>query len=92
MPHATVTRGDGLGRRSTEGLDAEFAAFVHRRGRHHLRTAVLLTGDWHTAEDLVQTCLVKLYRVWHRLDTGVDPDSWAAPPVTAGSASATPSS
>jgi RNA polymerase sigma-70 factor (sigma-E family) len=37
---------------------------------------VLLTGDWHTAEDLVQTCLVKLYRVWHRLDTGVDPDSY----------------
>lgn len=63
-------------RRSTEGLDAEFAAFVHRRARHHLRTAVLLTGDWHAAEDLVQTCLVKLYRVWHRLDTGVDPDGY----------------
>jgi RNA polymerase sigma-70 factor (sigma-E family) len=65
-----------LRRRSTEGLDAEFAAFVHRRARHHLRTAVLLTGDWHAAEDLVQTCLVKLYRVWHRLDTGVDPDGY----------------
>jgi DNA-directed RNA polymerase specialized sigma24 family protein len=38
--------------------------------------AVLLTGDWHTAEDLVQTCLAKLYRVWDRLDTGVDPDSY----------------
>jgi hypothetical protein len=55
-----------LGWRSTEGIDAEFAAFVRRRGRHHLRTAVLLTGDWHAAEDLVQSCLVKLYRVWRR--------------------------
>jgi RNA polymerase sigma-70 factor (sigma-E family) len=65
-----------LGLRSTEGIDAEFAAFVRRRGRHHLRTAVLLTGDWHAAEDLVQSCLVKLYRVWHRLDTDADPDSY----------------
>jgi RNA polymerase sigma-70 factor (sigma-E family) len=65
-----------LRRRSTEGLDAEFSAFVHRRARRHLRTAVLLTGDWHTAEDLVQTCLVKLYRAWPRLDTGVDPDAY----------------
>jgi len=65
-----------LRRRSSEGLDAEFSAFVHRRARHHLRTAVLLTGDWHTAEDLVQTCLVKLYRAWPRLDTGVDPDAY----------------
>jgi DNA-directed RNA polymerase specialized sigma24 family protein len=52
-----------LGWRTTKGLDAEFVAFVHRRGPHHLRIAVLLTGDWHTAEDLTQTCLVKLYQV-----------------------------
>jgi RNA polymerase sigma-70 factor (sigma-E family) len=65
-----------LRQRPTEGLDADFAAFVRRRARHHLRTAVLLTGDWHTAEDLVQTCLVKLYRVWPRLDTRMDPDGY----------------
>jgi RNA polymerase sigma-70 factor (sigma-E family) len=65
-----------LGWRTTKGLDAEFVAFVHRRGAHHLRIAVLLTGDWHTAEDLVQTCLVKLYQVWHRLDTGTDLDRY----------------
>jgi RNA polymerase sigma-70 factor (sigma-E family) len=56
--------------------DPEFIAFVRRRGDHHLRTAVLLTGDWHTAEDLVQTGLVKLYRVWSRLDTTADPDAY----------------
>jgi RNA polymerase sigma-70 factor (sigma-E family) len=85
-PVTAATRGEGLGWRSTgghraqgrhaEGLDAGFVSFVRRRGPHHLRTAVLLTGDWHTAEDLVQTCLAKLYRVWDRLDTGVDPDSY----------------
>jgi RNA polymerase sigma-70 factor (sigma-E family) len=57
-------------------LDAEFVAFVRRRGDHHLRTAVLLTGDWHAAEDLVQAALVKLYRVWRRLDTTEDPDAY----------------
>jgi RNA polymerase sigma-70 factor (sigma-E family) len=85
-PVTAATRGDGLRWRSTdgqragarpaEGLDTGFVAFVRRRGAHHLRTAVLLTGDWHAAEDLMQTCLAKLYRVWHRLDTGVDPDSY----------------
>jgi DNA-directed RNA polymerase specialized sigma24 family protein len=85
-PVTAATGGDGLARRATEGhraearqaerLDAGFVAFARRRGPHHLRTAVLLTGDWHTAEDLVQTCLAKLYRVWHRLDTGADPDAY----------------
>lgn len=57
-------------------LDSEFVAFVRRRGDHHLRTAVLLTGDWHAAEDLVQAALVKLYRVWSKLDTTDDPDAY----------------
>jgi RNA polymerase sigma-70 factor (sigma-E family) len=64
---------------SVGGLVAEeegFAAFVRERGDHHLRVAVLLTGDWHAAEDLVQASLVKLYRVWPRLDTGADPDPY----------------
>ncbi|GAA3280705.1 SigE family RNA polymerase sigma factor [Dactylosporangium vinaceum] len=30
------------------------------------RTAFLLCGDWHTADDLVSTVLVKLYRHWKR--------------------------
>ena len=57
-------------------MDAEFIDFVRRRGDHHLRTAVLLTGDWHAAEDLVQACLGKLYRVWDRLDTSSEPDAY----------------
>ncbi|MGW0810249.1 SigE family RNA polymerase sigma factor [Nonomuraea sp. NPDC002799] len=57
-------------------MDAEFVDFVRRRGDHHLRTAVLLTGNWHTAEDLVQSCLGRLYRVWPRLDTSSEPDAY----------------
>jgi DNA-directed RNA polymerase specialized sigma24 family protein len=65
-----------LRRRTTGELDQEFVGFVQRRGRTHLRTAVLLTGDWHTAEDLVQTCLAKLYRIWPRLASAVEPGSY----------------
>jgi RNA polymerase sigma-70 factor (sigma-E family) len=65
-----------VGGRAGEELDAEFVAFVDRRARQHVRAAVLLTGDWHAAEDLVQTCLVKLYRVWPRLDSRVDLDAY----------------
>jgi RNA polymerase sigma-70 factor (sigma-E family) len=48
---------------------------VRARGEH-LLVAVLLTGDWHAAEDLVQSSLVKLYPAWPRLDTDADPDAY----------------
>ncbi|GAA3293642.1 SigE family RNA polymerase sigma factor [Dactylosporangium vinaceum] len=57
-------------------MDTSFADFVRHRGDRHLRTAVLLTGDWHAAEDLMQACLGKLYRVWDRLDTSTEPDAY----------------
>ena len=63
-------------RRDAGDLDERFTAFVREHGERHLRVAVLLTGDWHAAEDLVQTSLVKLYRAWPRLDTSVDPDAY----------------
>jgi hypothetical protein len=52
-----ATEGHRAEARQAERLGAGFVAFARRRGPHHLRTAVLLTGDWHTAADLVQTCL-----------------------------------
>jgi RNA polymerase sigma-70 factor (sigma-E family) len=57
-------------------IDERFAAYVRDRGGHHLRVAVLLTGDWHAAEDLVQTSLVKLYRAWPKLRLDGDPDAY----------------
>jgi RNA polymerase sigma-70 factor (ECF subfamily) len=44
-----------------------FREFVALRSRALLRTAWLLTGDWHTAQDLVQTALAKTWPRWDRL-------------------------
>jgi RNA polymerase sigma-70 factor (sigma-E family) len=45
----------------------EFAAITIRRLR---RTAYLMCGDWHRAEDAAQDALVKVYRRWHRINRG----------------------
>jgi RNA polymerase sigma-70 factor (sigma-E family) len=45
----------------------DFESFVASRQRALWRTAWLLTGDSGTAEDLVQTALVKSWPRWHRL-------------------------
>ncbi len=47
--------------------DADFAAYLQARQASVLRTAYLLTGDRHTAEDLVQTAFAKLYLSWDRV-------------------------
>ncbi|UGQ14056.1 RNA polymerase sigma factor [Yinghuangia sp. ASG 101] len=44
-----------------------FNEFVTARGAALRRTAYLLCGDWHDAEDLVQTALTKAYAKWHKL-------------------------
>lgn len=51
---------------STEDF-IEFAAAVGPRLR---RTAYLLCGDWHTAQDLTQTTLAKVFVAWHRINSG----------------------
>ena len=43
---------------------AEFAVVALPRLR---RTAFLLCGDWHTAEDLAQTTLAKVFVSWRRI-------------------------
>ena len=47
--------------------DAEFEAYMAARQPSLLRTAYLISGDRHTAEDLVQTALAKLYLSWDRV-------------------------
>lgn len=49
------------------GRDAEFEQYMLARQPSLLRTAYLLTGDRHAAEDLVQTALAKLYLSWDRV-------------------------
>jgi RNA polymerase sigma-70 factor (sigma-E family) len=48
--------------------EREFEQFVAGSGRRLLRTAVLLVGDVHHAEDLVQTALERTARHWSRLE------------------------
>ena len=47
--------------------DAAFSEFVTARRTHLRRIAYAVCGDWHQADDLVQTALVKLYAAWPRL-------------------------
>jgi len=47
--------------------DGEFESFVRARTPALLRSAYLLTGDEHLAEDLVQSALARTHRSWRRL-------------------------
>ena len=47
--------------------DAEFSRYVTARREHVRRTAYLLCGDWHRADDLTQIAFVKLYGAWSRI-------------------------
>jgi RNA polymerase sigma-70 factor (sigma-E family) len=51
-----------------ESRDAAFSEFVGARRTHLRRIAYAICGDWHRADDLVQTALVKLYVAWPRLN------------------------
>lgn len=47
--------------------DAAFSDFVAARQTHLRRVAYALCGDWHRADDLLQTALTKLYVAWPRI-------------------------
>jgi DNA-directed RNA polymerase specialized sigma24 family protein len=54
--------------------EAAFHDFVVSRVAALSRTAYLLTGDFHLAEDLVQTALFKTAKAWHRIQG--DPEAY----------------
>jgi RNA polymerase sigma factor (sigma-70 family) len=45
----------------------EFIEFATGASPRLRRTAFLLCGNWHTAEDLAQTTLAKMYASWRRI-------------------------
>ena len=47
--------------------DAEFSEYLALRQPALMRTAYLLAGDQHQAEDLLQTSLAKLYLAWDKI-------------------------
>jgi len=46
----------------------DFVRYYTERGPILRRTAMLLCGDWHQAEDLTQLTFINLYRHWHRIE------------------------
>ena len=56
--------------------EAAFRAFAHTRRPALRRTAYLMCGDWHQADDLVQTALTKLYVAWRRVRSNEAPDAY----------------
>lgn len=54
----------------------EFDEWVVARSPALLRSAYLMCGDAHLAEDLVQSALLKAFRHWHRVVTADSPEAY----------------
>ena len=54
----------------------DFRDFVVGRWPRLMRTAFLLTGEQHAAEDLVQSTLEQAYVAWRRVGSADDPEAY----------------
>ena len=62
------TNGRGAERARVDQRDEqEFAEYFVARRDAVRRSAYLLCGDWHRADDLAQTAFVALHRQWHKI-------------------------
>ncbi|GIF18276.1 RNA polymerase sigma-70 factor (sigma-E family) [Actinoplanes tereljensis] len=57
-------------------MGIEYRDYVGARLDSFRRAAFLLCGDWHLADDLVSTALLKLLRHWRRVSAMDDPDAY----------------
>jgi RNA polymerase sigma-70 factor (sigma-E family) len=62
--------------RGTEDRDAAYVEYVAARQAHLRRIAYAVCGDWHRADDVLQTALTKLYVAWPRLRADIEPDAY----------------
>lgn len=74
--HTATHPGANLAQR-TSARDADFSAWMAARQRSLHRTAYLLAGDHHTAEDLVATTLAKVYLAWDKVERRESIDGYA---------------
>ena len=58
------------------GGSDDFDVFVAGVQRRLLRSSWLLTADWEDAEDLVQSCLAKVWRHWGRVRAADEPEAY----------------
>jgi RNA polymerase sigma-70 factor (sigma-E family) len=61
----------------TDREERDFWDFVTARRRSLNRTAYLLSGDQHAAEDYVQEALLRVYRDWRRIERLDQPEAYA---------------
>jgi RNA polymerase sigma-70 factor (sigma-E family) len=59
-----------------QARDEEFQSFVIGRWPRLMRTAFLLTGEQHAAEDLVQSTLEQVYVAWRKVGAADDPEAY----------------
>jgi RNA polymerase sigma-70 factor (sigma-E family) len=64
------------------GREAAFTEFAAAVAPRLFRSALLMCGDWHLAEDLVQTTLGKLYVAWPRVERAQAPEAYARGTLT----------
>jgi len=57
--------------------EMEYREFASARARPLFRLAFLMCGDWHEAEDLVQTTLASLFVAWNRVRRRNSMDTYA---------------
>ncbi|GAA1675382.1 SigE family RNA polymerase sigma factor [Kribbella yunnanensis] len=57
--------------------DQEYVEFVAAASASLRRTAFLVCGDWHRADDVVQDALCRLYRSWPKVDRDGNPLAYA---------------
>jgi RNA polymerase sigma-70 factor (sigma-E family) len=60
----------------SEADESAFRAYAVSRRPALRRTAYLMCGDWHQADDLVQTALTKLFVAWKRVRNDEQPDAY----------------
>jgi RNA polymerase sigma-70 factor (sigma-E family) len=68
-----------MGLRTSTRADQQSAAFrefVQQRAAPLHRSAYLLCGDTHLAEDLVQETFAKAYAQWHRVQSAGNPEAY----------------
>lgn len=61
----------------TADAEADYREFATARAAQLFRLAFLMCGDWHQAEDLVQTALASLFASWSRVRRADSIDAYA---------------
>jgi RNA polymerase sigma-70 factor (sigma-E family) len=61
---------------AASGMEQDFRVFVQEFAASLHRTAYLLCGDWHQADDLVQEALAKAYSNWRKVQRADSPSAY----------------